>query len=97
MGIIARIESNKFEVDILNNVTKIANLRSTVQNRPYMPLLSLNINGHNSVIFHPILTYFIFKLLAFSRRFEWCPNESFISFGLYFGVWPHFCSEVSNG
>ena len=40
-------EQNKFEVDILKNVAKKANLRPKIGQ---MPLLSLNINRHNSVI-----------------------------------------------
>ena len=47
---------NKFEVDILKNVAKIANLRPKIGQ---IPLLSLDFNGHNSIIFHPILTFFI--------------------------------------
>ena len=39
---------NKFEVDILKNVAKIANSRPKIGQ---IPLLSLNIIGHNSVIF----------------------------------------------
>ena len=53
---------NRFEVDILKNVAKIANLRPKISQ---IPLLSLDINGHNSVIFHPILTFFILKCLLF--------------------------------
>ena len=68
-------------------MAKIANLRPKIGQ---MPLLSLNINGHNSVIFDVIY----FKLLVFSKRIEWCQNQSYI--GLDFGVWPHFCSEASH-
>ena len=70
---------NKFEIDILKNVAKKAKI----------PLLSLNINWHNSVIFYPILTLFFFELLVFSRKIS--------LFGLDFGVRPHFCSEASSG
>ena len=49
---------NKFEVVILKNAAKIANSRPKIEQ---IPLLSLNINhihnGHNSVIFHSILTF----------------------------------------
>ena len=51
---------NKFEVDILENVAKIANLRPKIGQ---IPLLSLDINGHNSIIFYPILTFFILNCL----------------------------------
>ena len=47
---------NKVEVDILKNVAKIANLRLKIGQ---IPLLSVDINWYNSVIFHPILTFFI--------------------------------------
>ena len=55
-NLVAVTGQNKFEVDILKNVAKIAYLRPKIGQ---IPLLSLNINGHNSVIFHPILTFFI--------------------------------------
>ena len=55
--------ANKFEVDILKNVAKIANLRPKIGQ---IPLLSLDIIGHNSINFYPILTFFIFNCL-FSR------------------------------
>ena len=71
-------------------MAKIANLRLKLGQ---IPLLSLNIHGHNSVIFYPILTFFIFNCF-FSKRIEWCQNQSFIYFGLDFGVWPHFCSDA---
>ena len=80
---------NKFEVDILKSVAKIANLWPKIGQ---IPLLSLDINGHNSIIFHPILTFFILNFL-FSRDES---NGIYISFGKYFGVWPHFCSEASH-
>ena len=51
---------NKFEVDMLKNVAKIANLRPKIGQ---IQLLSLDSNGHNSIIFHPILTYFILNSL----------------------------------
>ena len=54
---------NKFEVDISKNVAKIANLRPKIGQ---IPLLSLDILGHNSIIFYPILTSFILNCL-FSR------------------------------
>ena len=46
---------NKFEVHISKHLAKMAiNWHKIGQ----MPLLSLNINGHNSVIVHLILTFF---------------------------------------
>ena len=56
INIIVNAGQNKFEVDILKNVAKIANLRPKIGQ---IPILSLDINGHNSIIFHPILTFFI--------------------------------------
>ena len=56
INLIVNAWQNKFEVDILKNVAKIANLRPKIGQ---IPLLSLDINEHNSIIFHPILTLFI--------------------------------------
>ena len=50
----------KFEVDILKNVAKIANLRPKIGQ---IPLLSLDILWYNSIIFYPILTSFILNCL----------------------------------
>ena len=47
---------NNFEVDISKNVAKIANLRPKIGQ---IPLLSLDNNWHNSIIFHPILNFLI--------------------------------------
>ena len=41
-------------------MAKIAKLRPKIDQ---IPLLSLNINGHNSIIFHLILTFFILNCL----------------------------------
>ena len=60
MAIYVNAGQNKFEVDILKNVAKIANLRPKINQ---IPLLSLDINWHNSIIFHPILTFFILNCL----------------------------------
>ena len=59
-NLIVNAGQNKFEVDILKNVAKIANLRPKIGQ---IPLLSLDINRHNSIIFHPILTFFIWNWL----------------------------------
>ena len=59
-NIIVNTGQNKFEIDILKNVAKIANLRPKIGQ---IPLLSLDINGHNSIIFHPILTFSILNCL----------------------------------
>ena len=56
LNLIVNAGQNKFEVDILKNVAKIANLKPKTGQ---IPLLSLDINGHNSIIFNPILTFFI--------------------------------------
>ena len=60
INLIVNAGQNKFEIDILNNVAKIANLRPKIGQ---IPLLSLDINWHNSIIFHPILTFFITNCL----------------------------------
>ena len=51
INLIVNVGQNKFEVDISKNVAKIANLRPKIGQ---IPLLSLDINGHNSIIFYPI-------------------------------------------
>ena len=58
INLIVNAEQNKFEVDILKNVAKIAKLGQ-------LPLLSQNINGVNSIIFNPILNFLF--LMAFFR------------------------------
>ena len=60
INLIVNAGQNKFEVDILKNVAKIADLRPKIGQ---IPLLSLDFNGHNSIIFHPILTFFILNCL----------------------------------
>ena len=60
INLIVNAGQNKFEVDILKTVTKIANLRPKIGQ---IPLLSLDFNGHNSIIFHPILTFFVLNCL----------------------------------
>ena len=52
--LIVNAGQNKFEVDILKNVAKIANLRPKIY-----------VIGHNSIIFHPILTFLILNCLFF--------------------------------
>ena len=61
-GFPINIKAKKIEVDILKNVTKIADFRLKIGQ---IPLLSQNINGHNSVILHPILTCLILNCLFF--------------------------------
>ena len=56
INLIVNVGQNKFEVDISKNVAKIVNLRPKIGQ---IPLLSLDIKWHNSIIFHPILTFFI--------------------------------------
>ena len=60
IDLIVNVRQNKFEVDISKNVAKIANLRPKIGQ---IPLLSLEINWHNSIIFLPILTFFIINCL----------------------------------
>ena len=60
INLIVNVRQKKFEVDISKNVAKIANLRPKIGQ---IPLLSLEINWHNSIIFHPILTFFIINCL----------------------------------
>ena len=61
INFIVNAGQNKFEVDILKNVAKIANLRPKIGQ---IPLLSLDINWHSSIIFHSILTFF-FEIACF--------------------------------
>ena len=60
INLIVNAGQNIFEVDILNNVAKIANLRRKLGQ---IPLLSLDIIGHYSIIFYLILTFFILNCL----------------------------------
>ena len=53
INLIVNANPNKFEVDNLRNVPKIGQI----------PLLSLDIIGHNSIIFYLILTFFILNCL----------------------------------
>ena len=48
INLIVNAGQNKFEVDFLKNVAKIANLKPKIGQ---IPLLSLDIIGHNSIIF----------------------------------------------
>ena len=60
INLIVNAGQNKFEVDILKNVAKIANLRPKIGQ---IPLLSLDFKWHNSIIFLRILTFFILNCL----------------------------------
>ena len=60
INLIVNAGQNKFEVDILKNVDKMANLRPKIGQ---IPLLSLDIMWNNSIIFYPILTFFILNCL----------------------------------
>ena len=62
INLIVNARQNKFEVDILKKVAKIANLRPKIGQ---IPLLSLYIIGHNSIIFYPILTFLILNCFFF--------------------------------
>ena len=84
------VRQKEFDVHIFLNVAKITNSRPK---KGQIPLLSLNIIWHNSVIFDVLY----FKLLVFSRRIEWSQKQSFISFASDFGVWPHLFFVASHG
>ena len=56
INLIVNAGQNKFEVDILKKVARIANLRPKIGQ---IPLLSLDFNRHNSII----LTFFILNCL----------------------------------
>ena len=60
INLIVNAGQNKFVVDILKNMAKIANLRPKIGQ---IPLLSLDFNWHNPIIFHSILTFFILNWL----------------------------------
>ena len=89
----ANAQQYKFEVDILKNMAKIANSSPKIGQ---IPLLSLAINGHNSIIFHPILTFFILNCLLVRDESNGVKIKA-ISFGFDFSVWPHFCPQASHG
>ena len=56
------VGQNKFEVHIYQFAQ---NGHQLAQNRPNATLATWTLFGHNLVIFHPILTFFIFKCLFF--------------------------------
>ena len=76
-------------VDILKNVAKTANLRPKIGQ---IPLLSLDIIGHNSIIFYPILTFFISNCLFLGDEsiLVFCP---FLLRGL---TWVKLCAWTQN-
>ena len=60
-------EQNKFEVHISKNVAKMANFRPKVgQDAMFAPTY----NGHNSIIFYPLLTFDHTKMTSSARRIE---------------------------
>ena len=69
ININANYGQNKFKVDILKSVVKMTN---------YLPKMGQDatfartLNGHNSVIFHPILTFDHTKMISSSRQIEKC-------------------------
>ena len=89
INLIVNVGQNKFEVDILKNLAKIANLRPKIGQ---IPLLSLDIIGHNSIIFYPILTCFILNCLFLGDESNgvqikalslWCLAPIFVSEASY--------------
>ena len=59
---------NKFEVHILKNVARMTNyLLKMGQDATFVRTL----NGHNSVICHPILTSYNTEMVNLLRRIEW--------------------------
>ena len=65
-------------------MAKIANLRPKIG---HMPLLSMNSNGHNSVIFHPIFTFFALNRLFFRDESNGVKIKAISLFNSDFGVW----------
>ena len=77
----------KFKINISKNVAKQWGFWPKMSPTATLARPS---DGRNLVIFHPILTFFFFKLLVFSRRIEWWKELSSISFGFGFGFWTPF-------
>ena len=83
---------NKFKIDLFKNVAKIAILRPKIG---HIPLLSLDINGHNSIIFHPILTFFILNCLCLRDESNGVQIKALpllvkiLVFGTFFAPRPH--------
>ena len=77
----------KFKINISKNVAKQWGFWPKMSPTATLARPS---DGRNLVIFHPILTFFFFKLLVFSRRIEWWKELSSISFGFGFCFWTPF-------
>ena len=58
--------------------------------------LGQSLDGHNLVIFHPILTFDHTKMISSSRRVQWCKDLSSISFRSDFGFLSHFLPPVAT-
>ena len=76
INLIVNAGQNKFDVDILKNVAKIADLKPKIGQ---IPLLSGDINRHNSIIFHPILT-FLFEIDGFHETNRMVPKSKLYLF-----------------
>ena len=83
INLIVNVGHNKFEFDILKNVATIANFRPKIDQ---IPLLSLDIIGHNSIIFYLILTFFILNFLFLRDESN---GVSILVFGPIFAPGPH--------
>ena len=98
INLIVNAGQNKFEVDILKNVAKIANLRPKIGQ---IPLLSLDIIWHNSIIFYPILTFFILNCLFLGDESNGVQIKAIsllvkiLVFGPIFALRPHMGKIVS--
>ena len=67
LDIVENDGQNKFEVHISKNVTKLANFLPKIgQDTTFAPSL----NGHNSAIFYPILTFDHTKMMSSAKRIE---------------------------
>ena len=66
LGLYVKVNVNEWQNKLEVHISKhLANITINWQKIGQMPLLSLNTNGHNSVIFHPILTLFYQVMLVF--------------------------------
>ena len=54
------------------------------------------LDGHNSAIFYPILTFKYTKMISSARRIDWWKDLSSISFRLDFHILSHFLPPVAT-
>ena len=67
INIIANDGQNKFRVHIIQNVARMINYLSKMGQGA---TFARTLNGHNSVIFYPILTFDYTKMISSSRQIE---------------------------